>query len=285
MRVREEERSCKLRRTAGVSTALPNKERRLASFLRVEREGAVLTVTMDRPEDRNAITEPEQSAEFAALAERLASDRSVRAMVLTGAGKSFCSGGNVKSMRDKAGMFAGSPYDQRTHYRTTVQRIGRAMWELEVPVVAAINGHAIGLGLDISLMCDVRVMAAEAVVAESYVKLGIVPGGGGAWLLPRVVGLSNASMMTLTGETIDAATALRYGLVSEVVPTAQVLPRAQEIARTIAANPGHATRMAKRMMREGMDQKLPTHLEIAAAYQALSSTDARRSFATSERGA
>lgn len=242
----------------------------MGDFLKIERDGGVLTVTMDRPEVRNAVTEPEQSAEFAALAEMLASDRSVRAMVLTGAGKSFCSGGNVKSMRDKSGMFAGTPYDQRTHYRTTVQRIGRAMWELEVPVVAAINGHAIGLGLDISLMCDVRVMAEDAVVAESYVKLGIVPGGGGAWLLPRVVGLSNASMMTLTGETIDAATALRYGLVSEVVPAAEVLPRAQEIARAIAANPGHATRMAKRMMREGMDQKLPTHLEIAAAYQALS---------------
>lgn len=242
----------------------------MSEFLTIERDGAVLTVTMNRPDDRNAITDPEQSGEFVALAERLARDRSVRAMVLTGAEKSFCAGGNVKSMRDKTGLFAGSPFDQRTHYRTTVQTIGRAMWELEVPVVAAINGHAIGLGLDISLMCDVRVMAEDAVVAESYVKLGIIPGGGGAWLLPRVVGLSNASMMTLTGDTIDAATALRYGLVSEVVPTADVLQRAQAIAGAIAANPGHATRLAKRMMREGMDQKLPTHLEIAAAYQALS---------------
>ena len=239
-------------------------------FLTIERDGAVLTVTMNRPDDRNAITDPEQSAEFVALTESLARDRTVRAMVLTGAGKSFCAGGNVKSMREKTGLFAGSPFDQRTHYRTTVQTIGKALWELEVPVVAAINGHAIGLGLDITLMCDVRVMADDALVAESYVKLGIIPGGGGAWLLPRVVGLSNASRMTLTGETIDAATALRYGLASEVVPTAEVLPRAQEIARAIAANPGHATRMAKRMMREGMDQKLPTHLEMAAAYQALS---------------
>lgn len=242
----------------------------MGDFLKVERNGAVLTVTMDRQEDRNAITDPAQSAEFVALAEDMARDRSVRAMVLTGAGKSFCAGGNVKSMRDKTGMFSGSPFDQRTHYRTTVQTIGKALWELEVPVVAAINGHAIGLGLDITLMCDVRVMAEDALVAESYVKLGIIPGGGGAWLLPRVVGLSNASRMTLTGETIDAATALRYGLASEVVPTAEVLPRAQAIARAIAANPGHATRMAKRMMREGMDQKLPTHLELAAAYQALS---------------
>jgi enoyl-CoA hydratase/carnithine racemase len=242
----------------------------MSDFLKIDRDGAVLTVTMDRPDDRNAITDPEQSAEFVALAEGIARDRTVRAMVLTGAGKSFCAGGNVKSMRDRTGLFAGSPFDQRTHYRTTVQTVGKSLWELEVPVVAAINGHAIGLGLDITLMCDVRVMAEDALVAESYVRLGIIPGGGGAWLLPRVVGLSNACRMTLTGETIDAATAMRYGLASEVVPGAQVLRRAQEIAGAIAANPGHATRMAKRLMREGMDQKLPTHLEMAAAYQALS---------------
>jgi enoyl-CoA hydratase/carnithine racemase len=239
-------------------------------FLKIERDGAVMTVTLNRPQDRNAITDPDQSAEFVALADMLGRDRTVRAVVLTGAGRSFCAGGNVKSMRDKAGMFAGSPFDQRNHYRTTVQTIGRALWDLEVPVVAAINGHAIGLGFDITLMCDIRVMADDAVVAESYVKLGIIPGGGGAWLLPRVVGLARASQMTLTGEAIDAATALSYGVVSEVLPADRLLDRAQEIARAIAANPGHATRLAKRMMREGLDQKLPTHLEIAAAYQALS---------------
>ncbi|MXO76038.1 crotonase/enoyl-CoA hydratase family protein [Altererythrobacter aerius] len=242
----------------------------MTPFLNIAREGAVMTVTMDRPQDRNAITEPEQSAEFVALADMLARDRTVRAVVLTGAGKSFCAGGNVKSMREKTGLFAGSPFDQRNHYRTTVQTIGRAMWELEVPVIAAINGHAIGLGFDISLMCDIRIMAEGAVVAESYVKLGIIPGGGGAWLLPRVVGTARASQMTLTGDAVDAATALEYGIVSEVLAAENLLPRAQGIAAAIAANPGHATRMAKRLMREGMDQKLPTHLEVAAAYQALS---------------
>lgn len=242
----------------------------MADFLRIERSGAVMTVTMDRPDERNAITDPDQSAEFVALADSLASDRSVRAVVLTGAGKSFCAGGNVKSMRERRGMFAGSPFDQRTHYRTTVQTIGRALWECEVPIVAAINGHAIGLGFDIACMCDLRIMATGAMVAESYVKLGIIPGGGGAWLLPRVIGLARASQMTLTGDPVDAATALAWGLVSETLPAEHLLPRAQEIAHAIAANPGHATRMAKRLMREGMDQKLPTHLEMAAAYQALS---------------
>lgn len=242
----------------------------MGDFLRIERDGAVVTVTMDRPDDRNAITEPGQSAEFVALCDMLARDRSVRAMILTGAGKSFCSGGNVKNMADKTGLFAATPYDQRMAYRTTVQTIGNAMINLEVPVIAAINGHAIGLGLDISLMCDIRIMAEGALVAESYVKLGIIPGGGGAWLLPRIVGLAKASQLTLTGDAIDAAEALACGLVSEVLPSDELMPRARAIAGSIAANPGHATRLAKRLMREGMDQKLPTHLEMAAAYQALS---------------
>jgi enoyl-CoA hydratase/carnithine racemase len=118
-------------------------------------------------------------------------------------------------------------------------------------------------------MADIRVASEKALFAESFVKLGIVPGDGGAWLLPRVIGMARASLMTLTGDTIDAAKALEYGLVSEVVAPEQVLPRAVEIARSIAANPGHATRMAKRLLREGQDMKLAPLLELSAAYQAL----------------
>jgi Enoyl-CoA hydratase/carnithine racemase len=238
-------------------------------FLKVERDGAVVTVTLNRPDERNAITEPSQSREFVDFCAEMTEDRTVRAIILTGAGKAFCAGGNVKQMRDKGGMFAGSPYDQRSAYRTTVQTIGNALYALEVPVVVAINGPAIGLGLDLTCLCDIRIMSETAVVAESYVKLGIIPGGGGAWALPRVIGLARASQMTLTGDAINAQTALDYGLVSEVLAPDALLPRAREIASSIAANPGHATRMAKRLMREGMDMKLPTLLEMAAAYQAL----------------
>ncbi len=238
-------------------------------FLQIARDGAVVTVTLNRPDDRNAITEPSQSEEFATFCAEATRDLSIRAIILTGAGKAFCSGGNVKHMRDREGMFAGTPYQQRNAYRTGVQRIGKALIELEVPVIAAINGPAIGLGLDIACMCDIRIAAERAVMAESYVKLGIIPGGGGAWLLPRVIGMARASQMTLTGDAIDAARALEYGLVSEVLPEAELLPRAREIAESIAANPGHATRMAKRLMREGQHMQLPQLLEMAAAYQAL----------------
>ena len=242
----------------------------VGGFLEIERDGPVVIVTLNRPAERNAITDVSQCREIVALCGDLAEDRSVRAMVLTGAGTAFCAGGNIKQMRDREGTFAGTPYDQRSAYRTTFQTIANALYALEVPVVAAINGPAIGLGLDIACMCDIRIMSSAATVAESYVKLGIIPGGGGAWALPRVIGLARASQLTLTGELIDAATALQYGLVSEIVEPDVLIDRARAIAATIAANPGHATRMAKRLIREGMDMKLPTALEMAAAYQALS---------------
>lgn len=240
-----------------------------APFLLIERDGPVVIATLNRPDERNAISETAHSQEIADFCAAMTRDASVRAIVLTGAGKAFCAGGNVKHMRDKAGMFGGSPFDIRNRYRTGIQMIPTALYELEVPVVAAVNGPAIGAGLDLACMCDVRVASSRALFAESFVKLGIVPGDGGAWLLPRVIGMARASLLTLTGETIDAAKALEYGLVAEVVEPDQVLGRALEVAQSIAANPGHATRMAKRLLREGQDMKLAPLLELSAAYQAL----------------
>lgn len=238
-------------------------------FLFVERDGPVVIARFNRPDERNAISEVAHSEEIVAFCHAMARDISVRAIVLTGSGKAFCAGGNVKNMAERSGMFGGSPYEIRNCYRTSVQMIGPAISELEVPIVAAINGPAIGLGLDIACMCDIRLMADTAVVAESYVKLGIIPGGGGGWLLPRLIGPQRASLMTLTGDAIDAAKALEYGLVAEVLPADRLLDRALELATKIAANPGHATRLAKRLMREGAHMQLPTLLELAAGYQAL----------------
>lgn len=238
-------------------------------FLIVEREGAVVTATLNRPEERNAISETSHSEEIADFCADVTRDPSVRAIILTGRGKAFCAGGNIKHMQSKSGMFAGSPYALRNNYRTGIQLIPAALYDLEVPVIAAINGPAIGAGLDLACMCDIRIAADHAVFAESFVKLGIVPGDGGAWLLPRAIGMARASMMTLTGDSIDAAEALAWGLISEAVPAAALMDRAKEIAARIAANPGHATRMAKRLLREGQDMKLAPLLELSAAYQAL----------------
>lgn len=238
-------------------------------FLIIERDGAVLTVRLNSPETRNALTQPSQMEEFVSLCQQVRRDRSIKAMVLTGEGSAFCAGGNVKDMRERGGIFAGTPYEVRDSYRDSIQRIPVALYDLDVPIVAAVNGPAIGAGLDLACMCDIRIASDKALFAESFVKVGIVPGDGGAWLLPRVVGLPRASLMAFTGDTIDAAKALEYGLVAEVVPADQLLPHAQAMARRIAGHPSHALRLTKRLLREGQHMRLDSLLELSAAYQAL----------------
>jgi enoyl-CoA hydratase/carnithine racemase len=179
----------------------------MSDFLVISRDGPVVTLTLNDPETRNAISTPAQIAEIVDFCTRMDGDPSVRAIVVTGAGSAFCAGGNVKDMRDRKGMFEGSAYELRNRYRAGIQLIPLALYELEIPTVAAINGPAVGAGLDLACMCDVRVASEKARFAESFVKLGIVPGDGGAWLLPRVIGQARATLMTLTGDMIDAAKA------------------------------------------------------------------------------
>ena len=143
-----------------------------------------------------------------------------------------------------------------------------------MPVIAAVNGPAIGAGCDLACMCDIRIAGESAKFAESFVKLGIVPGDGGAWLLPRVVGFSKASEMAFTGDMLNAAEALACGLVSRVVPDGELLDAAHALAARIAANPPHAVRMTKRLLREGRTASLAAILETSAAAQALCHTTA-----------
>src|ERR1700723_2464567 len=241
----------------------------MSKFLSMECEGDVVTVRMNRPETRNALTDPEQMQEFADLCSDLRRDMSVKTMILTGAGMAFCARGNIKDMKDRGGMFAGSPYALRNNYRNGIQRIPLALYELEIPIIAAVNGPAIGAGLDLACMCDIRLAAQSATFAESFVRLGIVPGDGGAWLLPRAIGLPRASLMAYTGDAIDAAKALEWGLVAEVTSEADLLTEARSLARKIAANPSHALRLTKRLLREGQHVRLDTLLELSASFQAL----------------
>lgn len=238
-------------------------------FLHIERRGAVVIARLNRPETRNALTEPAQMEEFVDLCAALRRDRDAKVLVLTGNGSAFCAGGNVKDMQSRGGIFAGSPYEVRNSYRDSIQRIPLALYELDLPVIAAVNGPAIGAGLDLACMCDIRIAADKATFAESFVKVGIVPGDGGAWLLPRVIGLPRASMMAFTGDAIDAERALSWGLVAEVVPAAELERQVLALADRIAANPAHALRLTKRLMREGQHMRLDSLLELSAAYQAL----------------
>jgi len=241
----------------------------MSQFLQIEREGGIVTVRMNHPDTRNALTTPEQIQEFVDLCAQLRRDTSVRVMVLTGNGSAFCAGGNVKDMHERGGIFAGSPYELRNTYRDGIQRIPLAIYELDIPVIAAVNGPAIGAGLDLACMCDIRLAAPKAIFAESFVRLGIVPGDGGAWLLPRIIGIPKASLMAFTGDAIDATKALEWGLVEQVCTHETLQSEAQALARRIASNPGHALRLCKRLLREGQHMRLDSLLELSAAYQAL----------------
>jgi enoyl-CoA hydratase/carnithine racemase len=157
----------------------------------------------------------------------------------------------------------------REEYRNGIQRIPKALFNLDVPVIAAINGPAIGAGLDLTCMCDIRIASDKATFAESFVRVGIVPGDGGAWLLPRAVGMSKASEMAFTGEALNAQEALACGLVSKVVAAEALMEAALTLARKIAANPGAVLRMTKRLLREGERSSLESLLELSAGYQAI----------------
>lgn len=232
-------------------------------------DDGIVTLTLNDPGSRNAISDlPMVEAILAALAAAEA-DPAARVIVLTGTGSAFSSGGNIKKMGESGGLNDPLPARTRQNYRAGIQRIPLAMEAMELPVVAAVNGPAVGAGCDLTLMCDVRIAGESARFAESFVKLGIIPGDGGAWLLPRVVGFSKACEMALTGEMIDAAEALRIGLVSRVVPDADLLETARDVARKIAANPTHAVRMTKRILRQAGQMRLDQALELSAAYQAL----------------
>lgn len=240
----------------------------LADFLLYHQDGGIVTLTMNQPEARNPLTGNTAVAEFVAACERIAGDNSVKVVVITGAGSAFCSGGNVKDMQ-RYPRDAIPPMPIRDEYRRGIQRLPLALYNLEVPTIAAVNGAAIGAGCDLACMCDIRIASESAKFAESFIKVGIVPGDGGAWLLPRVVGRSKAAEMSFTGEAIDAAEALACGLVSRVVPADQLMASAMLLARKIAANPGPTLRLTKRLLREGEHVRLDTLLEISAAFQAM----------------
>ena len=238
------------------------------TFLNIQRDGAILTITMSQPETRNALTGNTAVEEFVQICEVIRKDPSVRVVILTAEGPIFSSGGNVKDMK-RFFDDALTPDLIREEYRQGIQRIPKALYNLDVPIICAVNGPAIGAGLDLTCMCDIRIASENATFAESFVRVGIVPGDGGAWLLPRAVGMSKASEMAFTGETLTAAQALACGLVSRVVPAEKLQDEARALAVKIAANPGAVLRMTKRLLREGERSSLESLLELSAGYQAI----------------
>ncbi len=234
-----------------------------------EQTGNVVTLTLNRPDTRNPLGAPDSVAAFVDAAARINADRSVRAVVLTGAGKAFSAGGDVKAMRDKNGMFAGGSAALRESYRQTIHKMVRAVWSIEVPVVAAVNGPAIGAGCDLTCLCDTRIASDTAKFGVTFLKLGLIPGDGGAWLLPRIIGMARASELFYTGDVIGADEAKQIGLVSRVVPHDDLLSEANATAQKMAMQAPDVLRMTKRLLRAGMVSDFDTVMEMSASYQAV----------------
>lgn len=233
-----------------------------------EATGPVATITLNRPEARNAYSEAMVEQLVGAL-DRAEADTSVRVVVVTGAGSSFCAGGDLKAMRDRSGMFAGDPVELREKYLRGMQTIPRRFDSFEKPTIAAVNGAAIGAGLGLALMCDLRLSAAGAKFGSTFARVGLIPGDGGAYLLTRVVGFARALELILTARVIDAEEAKDIDLVHEVVADREVLDAARAKAEQIASLPPKAVRMAKTALYRSVDQDLETALHITAALQGL----------------
>lgn len=227
---------------------------------------AVLTL-----EDESGFNKLSDGPLLLALIDRLADVRGdpvLRVLVLTGAGAVFSAGGDIRAMRERRGSFAGSPEDIRRAYKTGIHRLCHAMRALEIPVIAAINGPAYGAGCDLAMMCDLRIGSEQMVLAESFVRLGLIPGDGGSWFLTRVAGSARAAEMILTGDPVDAATALSWGLVSRVVAPENLLPEACRLAERIASAAPLAIRGAKQLLQSAWDVTLDEALDDAARRQA-----------------
>lgn len=232
----------------------------------------IATITINLPESRNPISGQATVDCLVGILDAMPRDLAVRVAIITGAGAAFSAGGDLKSIGQPGGLGGGAPVRTPGQYVQNIQQVPRAFQRIDVPVIAAVNGPAIGAGCDLACMADIRIAAESAVFAESFVKLGLIPGDGGAWLLPRIVGYSKACEMAFTGDRLNAREALACGLVSQVVPDAELMSSALQLARRIAANSNDAVRMTKRLIMRAREQSLDEVLELSGAMQALAHT-------------
>ncbi|WP_252258554.1 enoyl-CoA hydratase-related protein [Erythrobacter aurantius] len=234
-------------------------------------EGIAL-LKFNRHDVRNELTGTAIAREIVAVCEWANRNSQVGVLVLTGNGTAFSAGGNIHDMHQRKGMFGGTPSEIQNDYRRGIQRMAIAMNSLEVPVIAAVNGAAIGAGFDLACMCDIRLGSVHAKMGETFVNLGIIPGDGGAWFLPRVVGAQRAAELTFSGRIVEADEAQAIGLLLGVYSADELLPSALQMAEGFAKKPREALRIAKRIMRSGQRMNLPDFLDYCASLQSICHT-------------
>ena len=232
--------------------------------LSIDDDGVAL-LELNRPERLNAFNR-QMISEWRQALTQIADDARVRALVLTGAGRAFCAGGDADEMTE---LQSASSIERRDYMWRSIQKIPLAMERLEQPVIAAINGTARGAGLDMALMCDIRICGASSTFAESYINMGLISGDGGTWYLPRVIGVSRALELLWTGRVVTAEEAERIGLVNRVVADDDLRREALTLARQIAAQPPQAIAMMKRAVYQGFTSTLAGHLDMIASHMSV----------------
>ena len=237
-------------------------------------DNRIATLTFNRHDVRNALTGTGLIEDIIAVAEWINRCDEVSVLVMTGAGSAFSSGGNVKDMAERGGDFAGNVAEVATRYRRGIQRIPLALQQVEVPIIAAVNGPAIGAGFDLANMADIRIASEKARFGETFLNLGIIPGDGGAWFMQRLIGYQRAFELTLSGRIVGAAEAKEIGIVLDVVAPDELMTRAGEIAARFAAQPPKAVRLTKRLMKMAQRMELKDFLDLSATFQGMCHNEA-----------
>ncbi|MFN7087133.1 MAG: enoyl-CoA hydratase-related protein [Burkholderiales bacterium] len=232
----------------------------------LEIEGRVAILTFMRDDVRNALTSTDLVNDIPAALAWASADPGISVLIMTGAGSAFSAGGNIKTMGERA---KAAPFVLEQNYRGGVQRIPLAFESAEIPLIAAVNGPAIGAGFDLANMCDIRIGSTHAQFGETFANLGIVAGDGGGWFLQRLLGYQRAAELTFTGRIVKAAEAKELGILLEVTEPGELLARARALAAQIAAKPPQALRYAKRLLKLAQRQPLREHLEVCSAFQAI----------------
>ena len=236
----------------------------------LKKDEHVATITMNRPDKMNSL-DTTMLREIIAAVGDIASDDEVRVLVLTGAGKAFCSGADI-SEGGRASGLAGTANEMRRNLKETFQSVALGLNRLDKPTIAMVNGPAVGAGCDFAFGCDLRVGSEKAKFRNSFVKVGLIPGGGGTWLYTRLLGLGRGLEFMFTGDFIEAEEALRIGLLNRLVPADQLESATMELAHKIAANPPLAVQMSKALAYKSLGMDLESALELSAACQALALT-------------
>lgn len=236
--------------------------------LLIDKHNHIATLTLNEPNTRNAISDAMIESIVSAV-ENINIDETIRCVILTANGRAFSAGGNIKAMLEPDSMFSGSPDEVAKKYQAGIQRLPQALLQLKAPLIAAIQGPAVGAGMDMCLCADIRICSDQAFFAHSFCQLGLISGDGGHWLLTRAIGYSKAVELSLTGERINAEQAKQLGIVRDITKADNLAATAQQLAEKIAANPRDALISAKALSRKASMQTFAEAQLSAAMLQGI----------------